>query len=78
MFITEQVKDELQGYNLFNTLKHDKAIKLQEENVNEQKLNKEELGKCVELLFNDSSLYLSSAFRMRVLRLIEEIEEEKR
>lgn len=38
------------------------------------KLKKDELCKCVDMLFNDSSLYLSSAFRARVLSMIENIE----
>lgn len=42
----------------------------------ERKLNMDELHKCVNLLFNDSSLYLSRAFRVRVLKLIEELERE--
>ncbi|ODS32111.1 MAG: hypothetical protein SCARUB_02761 [Candidatus Scalindua rubra] len=40
----------------------------------EGKLNKDDLRRCVDLLFNNSSLYLSSAFRIRVLKLIEELE----
>lgn len=37
----------------------------------EGKLSKVELQKSVEQLFNDSSLYLSRAFRLRVLKLID-------
>lgn len=40
----------------------------------EKMLTNEELRKSVCLLFNDSSLYLSSAFRGRVLKLVEELE----
>jgi predicted nucleic acid-binding protein len=39
-----------------------------------QRLNRDELHNCVDLIFNDSSLYLSRAFRVRVLKLIEELE----
>ncbi len=42
----------------------------------ERKLNKEELRRCIDLLFNDSSLYLHRAFRVRVLQLIDEITRE--
>lgn len=41
----------------------------------EKMLTKEELRKSVYMLFNDSSLYLSSAFRGSVLKLVEELEE---
>lgn len=41
----------------------------------EKRLSKDELYKCVDLLFNDSSLYLSRIFRDRVQKLIEELEE---
>jgi predicted nucleic acid-binding protein len=41
----------------------------------EKRLSKDELHKCVDLLFNDSSLYLSRIFRDRVQKLIEELEE---
>ncbi len=39
----------------------------------DQSLSKDELRQCVDLLFNDNSLYLSRAFRVRVLKLIEEL-----
>ena len=39
----------------------------------DQRLSKDELHRCMDLLFNDSSLYLSRAFRVRVLKLIEKI-----
>ena len=41
----------------------------------EKMLSKDELHKCIDLLFNDSSLYLSRIFRDRVRKLIEELEE---
>lgn len=41
----------------------------------EKMLTNEELRKSVYMLFNDSNLYLSSAFRKKVLKLVEELEE---
>jgi predicted nucleic acid-binding protein len=44
----------------------------------EKRLSKDELHKGVDLLFNDSSLYLSRIFRDRVRKLVEELEETQR